>query len=333
MGSHIVLALARSGWSVVVLDDLSKGRLGQLHTGCQLVIGNASDGHLVRRTLDEHDIIAVIHLAQPQALPGLVRACAGRGLGAFVMGSHAAVYGPQASSPLVETTPCRPATLKGLVALGGERLLRQEARTRDLPHAIIRRFALAGADPLLRCGRLPGTASGLVTAACETALGARPQLDLYGLSWPTRDGSCLVDLIHVADLASLFVGAMEKVVATGQSCTLNGGSGTGHSVREVVATVARIAARPLAVRPLPARSTDVAERIASMDMARELLGWTPRYTDLGQIVRHTLAWERWLLRGGREQGQRPGAQAAQARSSSTPSSRRSAGARARGTTA
>ena len=312
IGSHVALALLGAGWPVVILDDLSTGRLRPMHDLCQVVIGDVGDRGLVRAVLEAHDVIGVVHMAGSIVVPesvrrplgyygnntiashSLIRACVEHGIGAFVFSSTAAVYGQVEVSPVPEDAPTRPASPYGASKLMVEQMLRDAGHACDLPYAVLRYFNVAGADPLFRCGQNPGGSTHLLKVACEVALGERPALPVYGTDWPTRDGTCVRDFIHVSDLAAAHALALDYLLAGGRSTTLNCGYGRGYSVREVVAAVGRVAGRPLPTADSPRRPGDAGDVVAANERLRATLGWEPRHAEIDTVVRHALAWERLL---------------------------------------
>ncbi|MCB9942160.1 MAG: UDP-glucose 4-epimerase GalE [Geminicoccaceae bacterium] len=308
IGSHVVLALADAGWPVVILDNLSTGRLGPAHARAAFVEGEVDDQQLVARLLDRHDVVAVIHMAGSIVVPDSVRdplsyydnntvaahalldVCARRGLDAFIFSSTAAVYGA-APSPIAETARTEPLNAYGASKLMIERIVRDVAYAHDLPFAVLRYFNVAGADPGGRAGQLIENATHLLKVACEAALGERSGISVFGTDYPTRDGTCIRDFIHVSDLASAHVAAVEHLVQGGSSCTLNCGYGRGFSVREVLEAVQRLSGNRLDIREAPRRPGDAAEVIADVTRIRETLDWQPEFARLDDIVTHALAWE------------------------------------------
>ncbi len=313
IGSHMVHALIDAGERVIVLDNLSTGFDWAVAKGAQLVVGDTGDQALVSRLIAQHGVEAIIHFAASIVVPDSVadplgyyrnntmnsRAlleCAVRGgVRHFVFSSTAAVYGNPDTVPIDEDAPLRPMSPYGSSKLMTEIMLRDAAAAHGLGHVILRYFNVAGADPELRAGQSTRNATHLIKVAVETALGARPKMQIFGTDYPTPDGTCIRDYIHVTDLTRAHSAALRHLRAGGASTTLNCGYGRGFSVREVVDTVKRVSGVDFAVDVGARRPGDPAQIVARSDRIRALLGWQPQYDDLTTIVRHALAWERQLL--------------------------------------
>jgi UDP-glucose 4-epimerase len=314
IGSHVVLELRARGLPVVVLDDLSAGRREVVPEGVELVAGDLGDAALLARLLDRHPIDAVIHLAastkvgESVARPlayyrnnvaaslGLLEACVAHGVKHFVLSSTAAVYGSPERMPVDEEAPCCPVSPYGHSKLMVERMLQDVGAAHGLGHVILRYFNVAGADPAGRAGQTTPEATHLIKVACEVVLGARPALALFGEDYPTPDGTCVRDYIHVSDLAQAHALALEHLRAGGASRTFNCGSGRGYSVREVIEAVSRVNGRKLAVERAPRRPGDAVAIVADTSRIERELGWRPE-RDLEQMVQDALAFERsWRSR-------------------------------------
>jgi UDP-glucose 4-epimerase len=308
IGSHVVLQLRARGERVVVLDDLSRG-FRQAVLDAPLVVGNAADRELVRRAMQEHAVDTVMHFAAFTIVPESVReplkyyanntgstanlleCCRERDVRHFVFSSTAAVYGIPASGSAAEDTPTVPINPYGTSKLMSEWMLRDVAAATPLTYAALRYFNVAGSDSAARIGQASPDATLLVKVAVEAVVGKRQRVAIYGTDYPTPDGTGVRDYIHVEDLATAHLAALDYLRGGGASTTLNVGYGHGYSVREVLASVERVAGKALQVREEPRRAGDPPMLIARAERIRSELGWQPRLDDLDTIVRHSLAWE------------------------------------------
>jgi UDP-glucose 4-epimerase len=213
----------------------------------------------------------------------------------FIFSSTAAVYGNPAAIPVSEEAPTQPISPYGWSKLMTEIILRDASRAHDLKHVTLRYFNVAGADPLGRTGQSTQGATHLIKVAIETALGLRPKLAVFGTDYPTPDGTCIRDYIHVSDLVRAHVDALRHLRSGGPSLTLNCGYGRGFSVLDVVEAVKRLSGVDFEVEHAPRRSGDPDRIVAASERVRETLGWQPRFDDLSTIVAHALAWERQLM--------------------------------------
>ena len=320
IGSHMVLELIDAGERVVVLDNLSTGFSWAVAAGVPLVVGDAGDQALVSRLIGEHGIEAILHFAASVVVPNSVREplayyrnntvnsralieCAVQnGVKNFIFSSTAAVYGNPAEIPVKESAPTQPISPYGSSKLMSEIMLRDAGRAHDLHYVILRYFNVAGADPRGRSGQSSKGATHLIKVAVETALGLRPKIDVFGTDYPTPDGTCIRDYIHVGDLTRAHCDALRHLRHGGPSLTLNCGYGHGFSVLEVIAAVKRAASVDFKVETAPRRAGDPARIVADSSEARSILGWRPRFDDLATIVAHALAWERELMKRRAEQG-------------------------------
>ena len=313
IGSHVARQLAEHGEAVVVLDNLSTG-FGEATLGAPLVVGDVGDADLVGRVLAEHGIDTVMHFAAHTIVPesvsnplkyygnntcatrSLLASCTTAGVRHFVFSSTAAVYGMPASGVAEESTPTQPINPYGASKLMSETMLRDLSAASALRHVILRYFNVAGCDPSGRIGQSTRHATLLIKVACEHAAGKRERIAIFGTDYPTPDGTCIRDYIHVEDLAAAHVRALQHLRDGGESLTLNCGYGHGYSVREVLDTVARVSGRTLDVIEEPRRAGDPPMLIARSDRLQRVLGWTPRHDDLDFIVDTALRWERKTAR-------------------------------------
>jgi UDP-glucose 4-epimerase len=313
IGSQMVHELVDAGEHVVVLDDLSTGFRWAVPEGAPLVIGETGDQALVARLIRDHQVDSIIHFAASIVVPDSVRDPLGyyrnntvnsraliesavrNGIRHFVFSSTAAVYGNPAAVPIGEDAPTLPISPYGWSKLMTEIMLRDASRAHRMGHVTLRYFNVAGADPQGRTGQSSAAATHLIKVAAETALGLRPKLEIFGTDYPTTDGTCIRDYIHVSDLADAHKLALHYLRSGGTPLTLNCGYGHGFSVREVIETVKRVSAIDFKVENAPRREGDPARIVAASERIRDALGWDPCYDDLPTIVAHALAWERQLM--------------------------------------
>ena len=312
IGSHMVHALVDAGERVVVLDNLSTGFDWAIPPGTTLAIGETGDAALVSRLIAEHGVEAIIHFAASIVVPDSVAdplgyyrnntansrtlmECAVKGgVKRFIFSSTAAVYGNPDTVPVGEDDPLRPMSPYGSSKLMTEMMLRDTGAAHGLAHVILRYFNVAGADPAQRTGQSTKGATHLIKVAVETVLGRHPKMKVFGTDYPTPDGTCVRDYIHVSDLVRAHSAALAYLRGGGASTTLNCGYGRGFSVLEVIDTVKRVAGAEFPVELAPRRAGDPAQIIARSDRIRAVLGWQPQLDDLTVIVRDALAWERKL---------------------------------------
>jgi UDP-glucose 4-epimerase len=313
IGSHTVHTLADAGERVVVLDDLSTGFASALPKPMQPVVGDVGDAALVAKLIADHGIQSIIHFAGSIIVPEsvadplkyyrnntansrtLIEAAVKGGVKHFIFSSTAAVYGDPVRVPLAEDDPTVPLSPYGWSKLMTEVMLRDTAAAHDLRHVALRYFNVAGADPQLRTGLSTPGATHLIKVAVETALGRRPRIEVFGTDYPTPDGTCVRDYIHVTDLARAHLAALDHLRKGGASATLNCGYGRGYSVREVLDAVRRVAGHDFPVTFTGRRPGDTVVSVAAATRIRETLRWKPELDDLDTIVRHALAWERHLM--------------------------------------
>ena len=318
IGSHMALELVDAGETTVVLDNLSTGLRRAVPQGAHFVEGDAGDQNLLRRVIATHDIDAIIHFAAAVVVPqsvvdplfyyfnnteksrALLQVAIACGVRRFIFSSSAAVYGMTGPLPVAEDAPLRPLSPYGASKLMTEVMLADAARAHDLHYVALRYFNVAGADPLGRAGQSTPHATHLIKVACETALGKRDHMQVFGSDHPTPDGTCLRDYIQITDLARAHLAALKHLRAGGASDVFNCGYGRGYSVLEVIDAVKRVSGRDFAVRQGERRPGDPAIVIAAADKIREELGWIPAHADLDKIVRQALAWEEKLALSGRK---------------------------------
>lgn len=309
IGSHMVWELVDAGESVVVLDNLSSGFSWAIAPGAELVIGDVCDTELVRGLIVTHQIESIIHFAGSIVVPDSVRdplayynnntaksrtlieTAVDNGVRHFIFSSTAAVYGYGGDGSVTEDAVLAPQSPYGRSKLMTEWMLRDTAAVHSLRYTALRYFNVAGADPETRAGQSTPEATHLIKVACETALGKRPYMEIYGTNYPTRDGTCIRDYIHVSDLVHAHRLALERLRAGGESLVANCGYGHGYSVLEVVESVRKVFGKGFEVRMADARPGDPPAIVADSTLARSQLGWRPNHDSLDQIVHDTLAWE------------------------------------------
>ena len=331
IGSHVVLALGEAGHEVLVYDNLSTGNPDAVLYG-ELLVGDLADWILLRDTLERFRPDAVMHFAasievgesvrdplkyyrnnSANAL-NLLEAVRATGIGRLVFSSTAAVYGNPPVVPVTEDAPLNPINPYGASKLVTERMLADLAAADPaFRYVSLRYFNVAGADPLTRLGQDYANPTHLITRALKTALGIYPKLQVFGSDYPTPDGTCIRDYIHVADLAQAHLDALNYLVGTGKgtgqgtgsagtcprsslppSLVCNCGYGRGFSVSEVVAMAKRVTGIDFPVETVGRREGDPAELVAASERVRQQLGWQPRHDDLEFILRTAWEWEKKL---------------------------------------
>jgi UDP-glucose 4-epimerase len=313
IGSHMVHALVDAGEGVAVVDNLSTGFSHFLPEGIPLYIGDAGDENLVEGVIRSHNVDAIIHFAGSIVVPESLRDPLGYyrnntgttrnvlssavkcGVKTFIFSSTAAVYGNPERTPVSEEAPTRPLSPYGTSKLMTEIMLRDVAIAHEMNYVVLRYFNVAGADRQLRCGIAVPGATHLLKVAVEAATGQRAKLDVFGTDYPTPDGTCIRDFIHVSDLAQAHRAALDYLRRGGRSDTFNCGYGHGYSVLEVIEAVRRVSGRTFAVNQAPRRPGDIMAMIAETARIRTALTWTPQFDNLDTIATHALAWEEKLL--------------------------------------
>ncbi len=314
IGSHMVLALTDAGIDTVVLDNLTTGFPWAISPAAKLVRGDIADEALVLKTLREHKINAIIHFAGSIVVPDSVSDPLGYYLNNtvnsrnlmhcavkakvpnFIFSSTAAVYGNPKSMPVTETEMPAPISPYGTSKLMTELMLRDSHLAYGLNYVALRYFNVAGADAKGRSGQSTPRATHLIKVACQTALGQRSHMEVFGTDYDTPDGTCLRDYIHVSDLISAHMDALQHLRRGGESGIFNCGYGKGYSVLEVIKAVEKANGAPIQANIVPRRPGDPAAIVAGAEKARTVLGWQPKHDDLDLIVQSALGWERHLLR-------------------------------------
>jgi UDP-glucose 4-epimerase len=312
IGSHMVLALTDAGEDVVVIDNLSTGYWWAVSPKAKLIEGDIGDAQFLARVMGDHRFDAVVHFAGSIVVPDsvsdplgyylnntvksrtLMAAAVTAKIPRFIFSSTAAVYGNPGDQPVFEEALPQPISPYGTSKLMTEWMLRDSHVAYGLDYVALRYFNVAGADPQGRSGQSTPRATHLIKVACQTALGQRDHMDVFGSDYPTPDGTCLRDYIHVSDLIAAHMDALGHLRRGGESGIFNCGYGKGYSVLEVIRAVEKANGAAFAVNVTGRRAGDPAAIVAGARRVREVLGWQPKYADLDFIVNTALEWERRL---------------------------------------
>jgi len=316
IGSHAVLALKDAGRRVAVIDDLSNGSREVVPDDVPFYQGSIAERVLLDSVIDECGIGAIMHFAGSIVVPesvdhplkyyanntlashNLISAAVDAGVKHILFSSTAAVYGAPSRVPIVEGDPKLPINPYGASKLMTERMLEDASAAHNFNYGALRYFNVAGADPKGRTGQIGKGSTHLIKIACEAAVGKRPHVAVYGNDYPTPDGTCIRDYIHVSDLAAAHVAALDWLVEhPSENLVMNCGYGHGLSVSEVLDAVDRLTNEPVKRLIEGRRAGDPPELVADNQRLLETLDWRPSYADINRIVADALAWERRLLEG------------------------------------
>ena len=314
IGSHAVLALKDAGWPVAVIDDLSNGSREVVPDDVPFFHGSIAERVLLDSILDEQGIGAIMHFAGSIVVPesverplkyyanntvathALISAAVDAGVKHILFSSTAAVYGAPERVPIDEEDSKAPINPYGASKLMTERMLEDAAAAHAFNYGALRYFNVAGADPAGRSGQLGKGSTHLIKVAVEAAAGKRDHVDVFGTDYPTPDGTCIRDYIHVSDLAAAHLAALEHLVERPEeNLVLNCGYGKGLSVLEVLDAVDRVNGAPVERRMGERRAGDPPMLVAANARLLETLDWRPDHADIDTIVTHALTWERRLL--------------------------------------
>ncbi|MEL7141278.1 MAG: UDP-glucose 4-epimerase GalE [Cyanobacteria bacterium J06643_4] len=310
IGSHAVLALIDQGYDVVVLDNLVYGHQDVVNDvlGVELVVGELSDRTLLESLFTRHQFEAVMHFAayayvgESVSDPGkyyrnnvsgtltLLETMVSFNISKIVFSSTCATYGVPESTPILESAAQNPINPYGFTKLVVERILKDFDRAHGLKSVIFRYFNAAGADPQGRLGEDHMPETHLIPLVLMAALGKRDSISIFGTDYPTSDGTCIRDYIHVSDLASAHVLGVDYLRKGGDSNIFNLGNGQGFSVREVIDTAKAVTERPIQVVESDRRPGDPPVLVGSAKKASDVLGWNPQYGQLSDIIQHAWRW-------------------------------------------
>ena len=318
IGSHAVLALKDAGWRVAVVDDLSNGSRDLVPDDVPFYQGSIAERVLLDSILDEQQVGAIMHFAGSIVVPEsvehplkyyanntlashrLISAAVDAGVKHILFSSTAAVYGAPDRVPIVEDDPKLPINPYGASKLMTERMLEDGSAAHPFNYGALRYFNVAGADPQGRSGQQGKGSTHLIKVAVETAVGRRDHVSVFGTDYPTPDGTCVRDYIHVSDLAAAHVNALERLIAVpDENLTMNCGYGRGLSVLEVLDAVDRLTNRPIQRVLEGRRAGDPPNLISANARILETLDWVPQYQAIDRIVGDALAWERKLVERSR----------------------------------
>ncbi|MCX6539180.1 MAG: UDP-glucose 4-epimerase GalE [Acidobacteria bacterium] len=320
IGSHVAKALAATGRRVVVIDNLSNGHRGAVRWG-ELVVADVHDVARVRETIRRHEVSAVMHFAASLLVGESVRdpigyyannvggtlavleAMVGESVSRFVFSSTAAVYGEPAETPITENHPTRPINAYGETKLAVERALAHFERAYGIRSVSLRYFNAAGSDPDGELGEEHRPEVHLIPRAVEAALGG-PALQVFGTDYPTPDGTCLRDYVHVSDLARAHLLALEHLDDQGATGVYNLGIGKPFSVQDVINSVERVSGRRVPTERASRRPGDPGVLFASSERIRTELGWRPEFVDLDGMVESAWQWRRAHPHGIQEEAVR-----------------------------
>jgi len=309
VGSHAVKELRANGIPCVILDNLRRGHR-ELALDTELVVGDIADASLVAQIIAKHRVTAVMHFAafayvgesmqdpamyyrnNVAATATMLETIIRSGVRMFVFSSTCSTYGMPETVPMTEEHPQRPVNPYGASKLMVERMLQDFDTVCGLKSIVLRYFNAAGADPAGQIGEWHEPETHLVPLALEAAAGLRPKLEVYGTDYPTPDGTCIRDYIHVTDLAQAHVLGLRRLQAGHGSDVFNLGNGRGFSVREVIDAAERVTGRPIPWSAAPRRAGDPHALVASAAKAQRVLGWAPRHAELATIIETAWNWLR-----------------------------------------
>ena len=307
IGSHMVKDLLQANYNVITLDDFSTGHRDLL-LGGKLIEGNLGDTSLLNRIFSDYQIDIVMHFAAYSIVGESVKspvdyyrnnvaktielldAMAQHNVKRFIFSSSAAVYGEPIEVPIKEEHPLQPTNPYGATKVAIEKMLSDFDSAYGLKHVSLRYFNAAGADASGKIGERHVPETHLIPLILKVAIGERNSIKIFGTDYPTRDGTCIRDYIHVSDLTQAHFLAVEELMAGGDSATYNLGNNRGYSVREVIDIAAKVTKKQITAIEDSRRSGDPAVLVANSDKIRKELGWQPRFEDLETILETAWKW-------------------------------------------
>ena len=312
IGSHMVLELIKHNEDLVVLDDLSTGFPALVPKNVTFIKGDIGNSPLVSNIIKDYGINAVIHFAGSIIVPesitnpleyylnntvksrSLIADAINHGIKHFIFSSTAAVYGIPETNPIPETAPFQPISPYGSSKMMTEMMLKDSALAYDFSYVALRYFNVAGADPEGRSGQSGPKATHLIKVASQAVTGKRPKIQMFGTDYPTPDGTCIRDYIHVSDLAKAHKLALDYLRNGGESKVMNCGYGRGYSVAEVVEMVKAVSNIDFEAEKVGRRPGDPPELVAKVGTIKDTLNWVPDYNNLELIIRDAVNWEKKL---------------------------------------
>lgn len=310
IGTHAVLMLRQRGYRVIVLDNLVYGHRDLISDVLQveLIVGDTGDRPLLDKVFQDYDITAVMHFAayayvgESVTEPGkyyrnnvvgtltLLEAMVAAGVKYFVFSSTCATYGEPNVIPIPENHPQQPINPYGASKLMVERMIQDFDPAYQLKSVIFRYFNAAGADPAGNLGEDHSPETHLIPLILMTALDKRPAISIFGTDYPTPDGTCIRDYIHVMDLADAHVLGLAYLLQGGETDVFNLGNGNGFSVKEVITAARKVTGKKIPAIATERRAGDPPVLLGSSQKAQDILGWTPQYADLELIIEHAWYW-------------------------------------------
>lgn len=308
IGSHVALALAAENHDLVIYDNLSTGNKEAVLNG-ELVVGDLEDTEKLSKLFETHKFDGVLHFAGSIVVPesvenpikyyknntlnslNLIELCRTHGVNKFIFSSTAAVYGLPDSGLCSEESPTEPINPYGQSKLMTEHMLKDVSFSSDFKFVALRYFNVAGADPEGRIGQSFPQATHLIKVASELACGKRNEMKVFGTDYPTPDGTCVRDYIHVCDLASAHVAALNYLAKGGDSNIFNCGYGRGFSVKEVLTKVSEVTGKKLNTIEVERRAGDPGSLTAVVSKIHKYLDWKPAHDDLSFIINTAYQWE------------------------------------------